>query len=119
MCLGSILELGIGDIGEGVKAADMMVQFEVSGGDCQGVQLVLMDTECSKMVPKVTWVLDWNADMGDAGGGSEVAEDECDIEVVEEKSQESIVEEGVAEEGKIMVVLEWEMVVRFLMGASD
>ena len=36
MCLGSILELGIGDIGEGVKAADMMVQFEVSGGDCRG-----------------------------------------------------------------------------------
>ena len=30
----------------------------------------------------------------------------CDIEVVEEKSQESIVEEGVAEEGEIMVVLE-------------
>ena len=44
--------------------------------------------------------------MGDAGGSSEVAEEECDIEVVEEKSQESIVEEGVAEEGEIMVVLE-------------
>ena len=58
MCLGSILELGIGDIGEGVKAADMMVQFEVSGGDCWGVQLVLVDTECSKMLPKVTQVLD-------------------------------------------------------------
>ena len=36
----------------------MMVQFEVSGGDCRGAQLVLMDTECSKMLPKVTQVLD-------------------------------------------------------------
>ena len=44
--------------------------------------------------------------MGDAGGSSEVAEEECDIEVVEEKGQESIVEEGVAEEGEIVVVLE-------------
>ena len=96
-----------------------MVQFEVSDGDCRGAQLVLMDTECSKMLPKVTQVLDWNADVGDAGGSSEVAEEECDIEVVEEKSQESIVEEGVAEEGEIVVVLEWEMVVQFLMGASD
>ena len=31
-----VLELGIGDVSEGVKAADMMVQFEVSG-ECQGV----------------------------------------------------------------------------------
>ena len=119
MCLGSVLELGIGNIGEGMKAANMMVQFEVSGGDCWGVQFMLVDTECSKMLPKVTQVLDWNADVGDAGGCSEVAEEECDIEVVEEKSQESIVKEGVAEEGEIMVALEWEMVVQFLVGASD
>lgn len=61
--------------GEGLKAADVMVQFEVSG-DYQGADLVLIDTEC-KIFPKMTQLDEGNAEES---SGVTVVGEECDIE---------------------------------------